>query len=386
MSLLTRKRALLAKIESSYGADATPTGAADAVLLRSLQVTPIASEIVGRDLIRAYLGHSAQIPVAVHAMLECEVELAGSGTAGQAPAWGPLLRACGFAQTALASAHTGTAQAGASSSITLAAGASASNDAYKHMSIRTTGGTGSGQRRVIQSYDGTTKVATVTEAWTTPPDATTDYSIDAQVVYAPVSTGFESLTLYLNADGVRHRMLGARGSVALSLTRGALPVLRFRFMGVYVAVADAALPTVTLTAWQQPVPVDNVHTTGLRLHGLATAVLAQFELDVANALTFRSLPGGTEQVLLTDRRPAGSAQIEATTVADKDWWTNITNATTGALALTQGTVAGNIVRVDAPAIELIEPRYDDLDGVQMLAANTVCVPVAGDDELVLSAA
>lgn len=73
--------------------------------------------------------------------------------------------------------NSGTAQAGASSTITLAAGASAVDDAYNNMTVRITGGTGSGQERKISDYVGATKVATVSVAWTTTPDATSTYDV-----------------------------------------------------------------------------------------------------------------------------------------------------------------------------------------------------------------
>lgn len=73
--------------------------------------------------------------------------------------------------------HSGTAQAGASTSITLAAAASATTDEYKDMEVRITGGTGSGQTRLITAYNGTTKVATVATAWTTIPDGTSAYEV-----------------------------------------------------------------------------------------------------------------------------------------------------------------------------------------------------------------
>ena len=72
---------------------------------------------------------------------------------------------------------SGTAQAGAGSTITLRAAASAVDDMYTGAYITTTGGTGSGQVRKISDYVGATKVATVSVAWTTNPDATTTYSI-----------------------------------------------------------------------------------------------------------------------------------------------------------------------------------------------------------------
>ncbi len=72
---------------------------------------------------------------------------------------------------------SGTAQAGAASTITLAAGASATDDYYNSATIHITGGTGSGQTRTISDYVGSTKVATVDSAWTTQPDATSVYEI-----------------------------------------------------------------------------------------------------------------------------------------------------------------------------------------------------------------
>jgi hypothetical protein len=72
---------------------------------------------------------------------------------------------------------SGTAQAGASSTITLAATASSSATEYTNLIIRLDGGTGSGEVRRIFAYNGSTKVATVNTAWTTPPDNTTTYSI-----------------------------------------------------------------------------------------------------------------------------------------------------------------------------------------------------------------
>lgn len=71
-----------------------------------------------------------------------------------------------------------TAQAGAATTITLDAAASATNDFYKGMYVITTGGTGPGQIRQITGYVGATKVATVA-AWGTNPDVTTTFNLVA---------------------------------------------------------------------------------------------------------------------------------------------------------------------------------------------------------------
>lgn len=99
MSLLTRRRTILAKTEVTYGVDPTPTGSANAILIRNLNVTPLNAEVVSRDLVRAYLGNSEQLIASKHVQLDFEVEMAGSGTAGTAPAYNVLLKACGLAET-----------------------------------------------------------------------------------------------------------------------------------------------------------------------------------------------------------------------------------------------------------------------------------------------
>ncbi len=100
MGRLIRKTAILAKTEVNYGVDPTPDGAANAILVSNASFN-VAYTNVNRDLIRANLGGSEQL--AGTRFVECsfDVELANSGAAGTAPAWGPLLLACGMAEAVL---------------------------------------------------------------------------------------------------------------------------------------------------------------------------------------------------------------------------------------------------------------------------------------------
>lgn len=102
MTKRLRNSLILAKNEVTPGVDPTPTGAANAILIRNMTLSPLQGDTVSRDLIRPYLGNSEQLLAGVHNRLEFEVELAGSGTAGDAPGWGPVLRSCGFAETVTA--------------------------------------------------------------------------------------------------------------------------------------------------------------------------------------------------------------------------------------------------------------------------------------------
>ena len=98
MAKKERNQVILAKIETIYGTDATPTGAANAILAVNVQAEPLLGTEVSRDLLLPYLGHQGMVLSGTYGRIKFEVELAGSGAAGPAPAWGPLLRGCGMAE------------------------------------------------------------------------------------------------------------------------------------------------------------------------------------------------------------------------------------------------------------------------------------------------
>lgn len=304
--LLMRNAAILAKIEDTYGTDPTPTGAANAILVSELTARPMDMQTVDRALLRPFLGSSEQLPSQIYNGVEFSVELAGSGTAGTAPALGPLLRGCGFAET-----------------------------------------------------------------------------IDAgvSVEYEPVSTDFESLTLYVNIDGVLHKCLGARGTVTVSMRLNERPMLRFNFTGLFVPVVDAALPTVDFAAWQTPLPVNRVNTPVFTLHSYA-GKMEDLQIDLGNQVVYRGLVGGDEEVRITNRAVTGTIAMEAVKVADKDWWTSIRNAVTNPLVVEHGLTAGNIVEISAPNVQLHTPTYQDSDGIVMLNGSLALTPGAtGNDDI-----
>jgi hypothetical protein len=308
MPLLTRKRVILAKIETTYGTDPTPTGTLNAVLVRNLSITPQASSLVSRDVIRPYLGNYESFQADTHVELEFEVEAAGSGAAGTAPGYGALLRGCGLSETVTAS---------------------------------------------------------------------------TKVEYKPVSTGFESVTIYYNVDGVLHKVTGARGNVSLELNARQIPVFKFKMMGIYNAPSDVALPSVSYSSFQVPLIVNSTNTPTFSLFSV-NPVVEQFSFDVGNSVNYRALVGSS-YIQLIDRRSMAQAQFEATSVATKDWWSLGTGTTTGAISITHGTASGNKIQFTAGQAELVQPSYTDNNGVQMLQSDMTLLPTsAGNDEFTLT--
>ena len=119
MPLLLRKRLILIETEATYGTDPVPDGA-DAVLVRDLNITPLQSDVVSRDLVRPYLGASEQLLANTRVECTFSVELAGSGTVATAPAYGKALKACGLSETVAAGVSVTYAPVSASfSSVTI---------------------------------------------------------------------------------------------------------------------------------------------------------------------------------------------------------------------------------------------------------------------------
>lgn len=98
----TRRSAVLAKVEAVYGAVETAFTAIDAILLATPPSFLIEPDNVPRNLVTPWMGNSEELPATRRAKLNFKVEMVGSGAAGTPPAWGKLLRGCGFAETIVA--------------------------------------------------------------------------------------------------------------------------------------------------------------------------------------------------------------------------------------------------------------------------------------------
>lgn len=101
---LTRKKFLIAKIESSYGTDPSPVGGSDAIQVTNVEVTPIESDNAEPAAFQGFIGNSTRGTLVANKRVSVtfDVELAGSGAAGTAPAFGPLLKSCGMSETTVA--------------------------------------------------------------------------------------------------------------------------------------------------------------------------------------------------------------------------------------------------------------------------------------------
>ncbi len=309
MPMLDEKRAIIAKVETTYGTDSVPTGGANAMLCKNIKWTPLVAVYADRKAVALpSLGNFSTKTATKSGMIEFDVELTGSGAAGTPPPYGNLLRACALSEVIV----------GATS-----------------------------------------------------------------VTYQPISGAFESASIYANIDGWQQKLLGCRGSVSLTLPNEQIPMLHFKLLSLYALPTDTALPALTLTPWQTPLPVNRINTTPLSLHGYAFG-LQQCDVDLANTVAYQSFPGGDEQIFITNRAPVGKVSMEHPTMAQKDFFTLVDSAATGALTFTHGTVAGNKIQLNANQVRLTQPTRNAVRGIATLDLSLELAPSnALNDELTL---
>jgi hypothetical protein len=94
---------LMAKAEVTYATDPVPD-ATNALLASNIDITPVSSTVANRQKAHATFGNDPDQHTAIFSIMTFDVGMAGSGAAGTAPLYGPLLRACNMVETITAMA------------------------------------------------------------------------------------------------------------------------------------------------------------------------------------------------------------------------------------------------------------------------------------------
>lgn len=316
MGRYTRNSAILAKVETTEGTDAVPTGAANALLVSDQSINPLNAQNVDRELVRPYFGASEQLVGTAFVEVSFTVELAGSGTAGTAAPWGELLRACGFAET-----------------------------------------------------------GTVT--WKG---------------YAPDTPASQkSATIYYYDDGALHKLLGAKGTVKLSMSVSGRPTMQFSFTGKDGGLTAAANPSTTLTGWKTPLVITDPNTADVKFGGTYASGIVTggssftsrgLEIDVGNEVQFTPLLGA-EYIDITGRSVSGSLEMDLTAAQEVTYMASVKANTLSSISLEHGTTTGFIVGVYLSAAQLINPKKSEANGRRLIGYDLRSVPSSGNDDIII---
>ena len=172
----------------------------------------------------------------------------------------------------------------------------------------------------------------------------------------------ETITLDVYRDGKRWRLTGAVGNLVAEVRRDAVPYVDFSFLGKYVAPTDTAIlvsPPYVATSPPQPV--------GATLTLLSQTLIATgWTFNLGNELKLRqdiTDATGWGHGYIANRDSVISIDPEDELVATFDFLQRLTNGTLGEFVGQIGTVAGNIIRLRAPAVQVTDAPYAEREGL-----------------------
>jgi len=207
-----------------------------------------------------------------------------------------------------------------------------------------------------------------------------------KVTSALISSGIPSATLHDYYDNLRLKQTGSRGAVGFTFEDDEIPFWSFDFLGhpVQPLADENTASAATLTAFKDPV-VASTENTVITL-GAYSAPIRRVTMNSGSALEFRSLIGPVDRVLYRNRAWAGEVVMEVPDLTAKDYFANVLSRTTIAGVITHGTVAGNIVAITMPRLELGSPTFSNEQGALMASFPLKALPsTAGNDEIVIEA-
>lgn len=197
----------------------------------------------------------------------------------------------------------------------------------------------------------------------------------------PVSV-IPSATHWAYIDNLLLKTNGARASMGYTVEDDEIPFFTYSLLGIPpTALGEEATPSAeTITGVTNPVIASTENTEFL---------LDTFEVPLrrmtmnANAdLQYRSLIGPIDSVKYRNRGWNGQIVIELPDLATKNYFTKIRPGTTMASSLVHGNVAGNIVTITHPALQITgNVELSEEQGCLMATLPVTALAVSGNDEV-----
>ena len=404
--LLTRRAVVQAAIESTYDTPQAVT-TADGVLVANPMFS-VQPNVLERNFTRNTLSTQAIIMGRKIAKMEFSTELRGngkqqSGLSADAPLISRLFQACGYA----ASEHIASVVRGPfdvdvhANEVAWVANASAATNTdviCYNVKVTTAGLSGAAHVTVTSDTVGegsasaiittATLIALGTKGVTITPTFTGTLALNQEwVIWAippglsldPISTGFESLTLVMYKDGVKHVMPGSYGTFDIEAVAGNFATVKWTFTGTWVAPVDGAMPT---PIYERTLPAQ-VELARLRMSTF-NAIVEKVSFNQNNDIQIRpdvSSSQGYIGTRIVSRKPEGGINPEADLVANYDFWGQMASAARMAFQMRVGTVAGNTVWMLAPGVQYSGMTYADRNGILVYDAGLRFPGYLGDDEV-----
>ena len=413
MSNVFDRIVLAGGIESTFRAGGTPNLLTDTFDVGDLVPTPNIARLersvqrANFSPVQSRAGRKFQSFSFMH-----EVNGPGAVTGLVAPAWGRLMRMCGFSQTAFTTAGTALMRAhpaNGRTGVAMSAVATAYTGTLPRLvTVTATSGT---QVRIdapalpngaavvsaapatvtsatplATAVQGATMTLTFTGSLVTG-DRYMFWFVPPGFLYSPVSdplTG-ESGFLHGYFGNKRHVMNGVRGTFSLAATAGELAKFAFTMNGDWAVPDDQTFPS-SFSYGNFPVP-PMVELANVSVDATTVTAPTTFGFDIANSVTNRlsaNALGANEGAMLTGRVPVATFNMDAVPASVMNAFDFLDKATVLQLSAYMGVVPGNCVTFLANG-QLNNSQYGDLESIRKNDNTMPLTGISGNDELLIYA-
>lgn len=204
------------------------------------------------------------------------------------------------------------------------------------------------------------------------------------VSYLPVTGNTNCVSMKLYQSSARWKLAaGLMFDLTINLNTGKPVEFLYEGQGVWGGTGTGTLTPTFVTTPKPPIFGGGTFTVG----GTALRI-SNCSIKFNNQLTVRPDPNAASSYIacwIGTRKISVTLDPEAE--AANDFYSQFTGITTGAMAIVVGSVAGNILHIDAPKLQLNAPPQDGERGqMEIDQLEGLCVEntSAGDDELSIS--
>ena len=182
------------------------------------------------------------------------------------------------------------------------------------------------------------------------------------VTYAPTSTGYKSVTIWVYQDGSLFKATGCIGTYTIDAKAGGIPTIKFTFQGHFESHTDTALPSTVDYSTVVPPTVMNA------------AIAIGAYSPVAQSFTFNSgckvetpesigATDGYAPFIISTRDAKGTCDVEMDLVGNFDYYNAYGVGTNYAFTLPIGATAGNIITINMPNFYITGIKQASTNGI-----------------------
>lgn len=202
-------------------------------------------------------------------------------------------------------------------------------------------------------------------------------------VFTPMSSGFESATIYVNYDGLLWKILGARGNVEIVAAAGDAVKLNFTMRGLYADPEDDTFPASWTDAGGEPL----MAMGGSFSWGTDEPCIETLSVNMNNELQTLGCLGdsyGAREIAITNRNPEGSANPWMELMAEQDWHAIMNAPTLNEIEYEISDGSAVDVTISVPKAQIMSLNTGTRTGVRTWEIPFKCVRNEGDDEVSLT--